>query len=43
MVSRKEDIFVHNTKRIDEKMLIALDILCKFKDRLSKYYIGYEQ
>lgn len=42
MVSRKEDIFVHNTKRIDEKMLIALDILCKFKDRLSKYYIGYE-
>ena len=42
MVSRKDDIFVHNTKRIDEKMLIALDILCKFKDRLSKYYIGYE-
>lgn len=42
MVSKKGDIFVHNTKRIDEKMLIALDILCKFKDRLSKYYIGYE-
>lgn len=42
MVSRKDDIFVYNTKKIDEKMLIALDILCKFKDRLSKYYIGYE-
>ena len=42
MVSKKGDVFVHNTKRINEKMLVALDILCKYKDRLSKYYIGYD-
>ena len=41
MVSKKSDIFVHNTKRIDQKMLVALDILCKYKNRLSKYYLGY--
>ena len=28
-VSKKGDIFVHNTKKINEKMLIALDFLCK--------------
>ena len=42
MVSKKGDIFVHNTKMISEKMLIALDILCKYKPRLSKFYLGYE-
>ncbi len=42
MVSKKGDIFVHNTKMISEKMLIALDILCKYKSRLSKFYLGYE-
>ena len=42
MVSKKGDVFVHNTKRINEKMLVALDILCKYKDRLSKYYMGYD-
>ena len=42
MVSKKGDIFVHNTKRIDEKMLIALDILCKYKNRYVKFYQGYE-
>lgn len=41
MVSKKGDIFVHNTKRINDKMLIALDILCKYKTRLSNYYLGY--
>ena len=30
-VSKKDDIFVHNTKKIDNTMLIALDILCKYK------------
>lgn len=42
MVSKKGDIFVHNTKRINDKMLIALDILCKYKPRLSNYYLGYD-
>lgn len=42
MVSRKGDIFVHNTRKINNKMLVALDVLCKYKDRLSKYYLGYD-
>ena len=44
MVSRKNDIFVHNTRRIDEDMLIALDILCKYKLRnsLVRYQYGYD-
>lgn len=41
MVSKKGDIFVHNTKKIDEKMLTALDILCKYKSKLKQYYLGY--
>lgn len=42
MVSKKGDIFVHNTKKIDEKMLVALDVLCKYKNRYVKFYKGYE-
>lgn len=42
MVSRKEDVFVHNTRKIDEKMLIALDILCKYKHKLTKFYLGFD-
>lgn len=42
MVSKKGYIFVHNTKKIDNKILIALDILCKYKNKLSQYYLGYD-
>lgn len=42
MVSKKGNIFVHNTRKIDENMLIALDILCKYKNRFIKFYQGYE-
>lgn len=42
MVSKKGDIFVHNTKKIDEKMLVALEILCKYKSKLAKFYQGYD-
>ncbi len=42
MVSKKGNIFVHNTKKIDNNMLVALDILCKYKNRLVKFYKGYE-
>ena len=43
MIIKKDDIFVHNTRKINNKMLIALDILCKYKTRkrLSKYCLGY--
>ena len=42
ILSKKGDIFVHNTKKINDKMLIALDILCKYKNRFVKFYQGYE-
>ena len=42
MVSKKGNVFVHNTKQIDEQMLIALDILCKYKNRFVKFHKGYE-
>ena len=40
-ISRKGEVLIHNTKRLDDKMLIALDILCKFKSRLANYWVGY--
>lgn len=42
IVSKKGDIFVHNTRKINENMLVALDILCKYKKRLVRFYQGYE-
>lgn len=42
MVSKKDNIFVHNSKKIDEKMLVALEILCKYKAKLVNYYRNYE-
>lgn len=42
MVSKKGNIFVHNTRKINDKMLVALDILCKYKYKLVKFYQGYE-
>lgn len=42
MVSKKGDIFVHNTRKINDKMLVALDILCIYKHKLVKFYQGYE-
>lgn len=42
IVSKKDDIFVYNNYKIDEKMLIALDILCEYKGRFVKYYKNYE-
>lgn len=41
-ISKKGEIFVHNNSKINEKMLTALDILCKYKKRLNKYYTNYE-
>ena len=40
MVSKRGDIFVHNTRTLNEKMLIALDILCVFKPVAKRYCPG---
>ena len=41
MISKKGNIFVHNTKNIDNSMLVALDILCKYKGRFKQFNKGY--
>ncbi len=43
-ISKKDNIFVHNTRTINKKMLVALDILCEYKKRkrLNRYYLGYD-
>ncbi len=43
MVSKKDNVFVHNTRKIDDNMLVALDILCKYKNkkRIVTFYQGY--
>ena len=42
MVSKKGTIMVHYTKQIHNQMLIALDILCKYKGRFINFHKGYE-
>lgn len=39
-VSKKRNIYVHNTRGIDNKMLIALDVLMKYKGRYTDFYLG---
>lgn len=41
LVSKKGDVFVHNTGKINNNMLVALDILCKYKGRYKNFYRGY--
>ena len=42
LISKKGNIFVHNTSRINNDMLVALDILCKYKGRYKQFYKNYE-
>lgn len=42
MVSKKGNIFVHNTKKIDKKMIAALDVLCKYKGKYVHFKKGYD-
>ena len=41
MVSKKGNVFVHNTKTIDNNILVALDHLCKYKGRFKQFHKGY--
>ena len=42
VISRKGDIFVHNTATIDMKMIYAIEILCKYKNRFKYFHKGFE-
>ena len=40
LVSRKGDVFVHNTQSIDSNMLVAIDLVCLFKPKIKSYFVG---
>lgn len=42
LVSKKDDIYVHKTYKINKKMISALDILCKYKPKLFRYKKGVD-
>jgi len=37
VISKKGDIFVYNNRKINYKTLVALDILCNYKGRYTKF------
>ena len=41
-VSKKGQIFVHSLKTIDNKMIAALDVLCKYKGRYKHFYANFD-
>lgn len=41
-ISKKGNIFVHNLKNIDKKMIAALDVLSKYKGRFKYYHINFD-
>ena len=42
VISKKGDIFVHNTATIDIKMIYTIDILCKYKNRFKYFHKGFD-
>ena len=42
VVSLKNNVFIHNRRRLNEDMLVALDILCKYKKNknLKRFFLG---
>ncbi len=41
-VSKKKNIYVHKLKVIDNKMILALDVLCKYKGRYKYFHTNFE-
>jgi len=41
LVSKKGEIFIHNSEILDMKMISALDVLCKYKGRFKQFHKGY--
>lgn len=42
LISKKGDIFVHNTERINKKMIAAIEVLCQYKGRFKQFHKGYD-
>lgn len=41
-VSKKKNIYVHNTRTVDNKMIAALHVLEEYKDIYTDFYLGNE-
>ncbi len=41
-ISKKGILYVHNLKTIDNKMLAALDVLCKYKGRYKHFHTNFD-
>ena len=41
-ISKKGNIYVHNLKTIDKKMIAALDVLCNYKDSFKQYHNNFD-
>ena len=41
IISKKRNIFIHNTQELDMKMIYALDVLCKYKGRFKQFHRGF--
>lgn len=41
IISKKGEIFIHNAKSLDMKMIYALDVLCKYKGRFKQFHRGF--
>ena len=41
-VSRKGEIYVHNLKSIDKKMISALEVLCSYKGRYKQFHTNFD-
>lgn len=40
-VSKKGNIYIHNLKSFDNKMIFALDVLCKYKGRYKQFHTNF--
>lgn len=41
-MSKKGEVYVHKLRTIDNKMISALDVLCKYKGRYKKFFANFE-
>lgn len=41
IISKKGDIFIHNTQELDMKTIYALDVLCKYNGRYKQFHRGF--
>lgn len=41
-INKKGNVIVHKQKKLDKKILAALDVLCEYKNRYKQFYRNFE-